>query len=98
MLNRVSRFFLPEYVFNTEVRRGPIVLCRSEKLTDMTYTGAPPSHIYAVDSNRVYLIVVVLHHTTISVLSFLSTPSNLMMLPYCIIIPFVHLEREKCKP
>jgi hypothetical protein len=70
MLNRVSRFFLSEYVFNTEVRRGPIVLCRSEKLTDMTYTGAPSSHIYAVDSNRVYLIVVVLHHTTICVLSF----------------------------
>lgn len=36
----------------------------------MTYTGAPSSHIYAVDSNRVYLIVVVLHHTTICVLSF----------------------------
>jgi len=28
----------------------------------------------------------------------LSTPSNLMMLPYCIILPFVHWEREKRKP
>jgi hypothetical protein len=47
--------------------------CRSEKLTGVTYTGAPPSHIYAVDSNRFHLIgiVVVLHHITLCVqLSF----------------------------
>ena len=89
MLNRIS-LFLSEYVFNTEVRRGPIVLCQSEKLTDVTYTGAPSSHIYAVDSNRFYLIVVMLHHTYVCVLSFIHQPSNLVMLPYCIILPSAH--------
>lgn len=88
-------FILSEYVFNTEVRRGPIVLCRSEKLTDVTYTGAPSSHIYAVDSNRVYLIVCrVASYNYMRVVFFIYAIKS----HDAPIVPFVHWEKEKCKP
>ena len=88
--------FGSEYVFNTEVRRGPIiiVLCRSEKLTEMMcdvyyrptlfpylrrrFEQALRDRFRIASYNYIRLV-------------FLSTsPSNLMMLPYCIILPFVH--------
>lgn len=72
---------------------APSCFCRSEKLTSVAYTGAPSSHIYAVDSNRFYLISIVSMRVV-----FLSTRhQNLMMFRYCIIIPFTHWEKEKCK-
>ena len=74
--------------------------CRSEKLTGVAYTGAPPSHIYAVNSNRFHLIgiVVVLHHITLCVqLSFIYQPSKSHDVPILHHYSFYPLGKEKCK-
>lgn len=76
----------------------PIVLLSiREADSALTYTGAPSSHIYAVDSNRVYLINYccrVASSQFMHAVFIIYQPSNLMMFPYCIIILFTHREKE----
>ena len=95
-------FFLSEYVFNTEVRRGPLVLLsiREADWHDV-YRRTPFPYLrrrFEQDSPDRYCCCVASYHPMRAIVFLSTSQQNLMMFPYCIIIPFIHWEKKSVKP